>query len=325
MSRTVTSTPIMLLLALTATSGYADITLKYSSEASSEPNTVMVSGDKVRTESTNPRGKNMSIYDNKKKTLTLIDHQQKSYVVMDNDAIDKQAHRIHEMQKKALAEMQQQLQKMSPEQRQLMEQKMVTMGIAGIQSNQGSARFSTNRTNRSETVNGIRCEVYESFQNKEKIGEACIAGPNALRISSSDYQTLQGLFTFLRSMTKRFASGGTPSAGTEMSMFDNVEGLPVKMANTQGDTMILEDITNQALPTDLFNVPSGYKLADMSEPDKLDGSSSPRNTSDASNPSKRPSAGGGYGGNPRGYRGPYGQRGYGSPYPPPSPQGYPRY
>jgi hypothetical protein len=325
MSKTVNSIPILLLLSFTATSGFADVTLKYSSKTTGQPNTVMVSGVMVRTESINSQGKNMSIYDNRKKTLTLINNEQKTYVVVDSAVIEKQAKRIHERQKKIMEEVHQQLQTMSPEQRKLTEQKMAEQGVEGVKPKQAPSRISTNRTGRLETLNGIPCVVYETFRNEEKIGEACIAGPDALKISHADYQTLQGLFTFLRSMTKQFAAGAY-GAGNEMSMFDNVEGLPVKMANTQGDTIILEDVADKVLSAEQFSVPSDYTLADLSDPGKMDNSQGPTNSSPSGKHTQPPpGATGGYGSSQGGYRRPHGQGGYDGSYPSPPPQGYRRY
>lgn len=324
MSLTVKCTSIM-LLGFTATLGHADVTLKYDSQLNGEPHTVMVSGALVRTNSTNPQGKLMSIYDNNTKMLTLINDQQESYVVVDHAAIEEQAKRIYEQRERIMHDTQQQMHKMSPEQRKFMEQRLADMGMAGDESKQMPFRFSTEKTNRSEIVNGIRCEVYESFRNKEKLGEACIANPSALKISSSDYQTLQGLFAFLRSMTKRFVSG-SPGAGADISLFDNIEGLPVKMANIQGETMILTDIANQALPPELFVIPSGYKLTEWPHASAASGaiknsihkpkSGAPVNTT---------GSGDAYDHSPEGYHEPLDQRGYGGPYPSQGPSGYRRY
>lgn len=308
-----------ILLGFTAAIGHADITLNYSIRPNGEPNTVMVSGPMVRTESTTPRGKSMSVYDNNSKTLMLIDDRQKSYAIMNHATIEKQVKHIHELRERVWTETQQQLQKMPREQRRLMERRISDMGGSGDTSKRMPFRFSTSRTSRMETVNGIRCEVYESFRNKEKLGEACIAGSKALYISNSDYQTLQGLFAFLRYMTERFVSA-SPSSGADMSLFNNVGGLPVKMTNAHGQTMILQGIAKHNLPPELFVVPNGYQRVDLSNVRTVgDDFNNPSNKLEPSAPVYAPEASGAYASPSEGYRRPYGQRGYGGTYPPPPP------
>ncbi|MCP4408121.1 MAG: hypothetical protein GY807_10250, partial [Gammaproteobacteria bacterium] len=184
--------PGAIIAALNMTPCFADITLKYTTDEGGKPNTVMVSGAMIRTESNTPQGKNISLYDNRSKTLTIIDDQQKTYVVMNDITIKEQAKRMQAMQKQMMAQMQAQLKDMPQHQRRQVKEQMAKMGIDQSTANKPPPKFSTKRTHRSENVNGISCVIYESYQNTQKIGDACIAEAQALKISKSDYRTLQG-------------------------------------------------------------------------------------------------------------------------------------
>ncbi|MEN8131552.1 MAG: hypothetical protein ABFS45_15435 [Pseudomonadota bacterium] len=318
--------PGAIIAALSMTPCFADTTLKYTTDEGGKPNTVMVSGAMVRTESNYRRGKNMSFYDNRSKTLTIIDDQQKTYIVMNNITIKEQAKRMQAMQQQMLTQMQEQLKDLPQNQRRQMEEQMAKMGMGQPSANQPPPKFSTQRTHRSENVNGIGCVIYESYQNKQKIGDACIAEAQALKISKSDYQTLQGMFSFLRHLTRQFTMG-TPGGGSEIGMFDNVQGLPVKVTSTQGEVMTLSGISTQGLAAELFKIPDGYKSADMST---AFGSKTPpdgdRTTADVPGNSQRYAPPNGRRGYPPGSSGgPSAPNGDGGAYPPSPPQGYRRY
>jgi len=256
--------PAAILLVLIMLPGYADVTLKYISGAGGEPNTVMVSGAMVRTDSNAAQGSSTSLYDNRNNSLTIIDKQQKSYLVMDKETIKEQARRMQDMRKKMRAQMEEKLKGLPEDQRRQVEKQMAQMGMGNPGTQQPVPRFSSKQTGRSENVNGIKCIIYESYRDNEKIGDACIADPTSLKLSKSDYQTLQGMFSFLRTMTKQF-SFNSPGTKSEIGMFDDVEGLPIKVTNSQGSVMSLLSTSKQALSADLFKIPDGYQQADMSE------------------------------------------------------------
>lgn len=308
--------PGAIIAALSMTPCFADVTLKYTTGEGGEPNTVMVSGAMVRTESSYRQGKSMSLYDNRNKTLTIINDQKKTYIVMNDNTIKEQAKRMQSMQKQMMTKMQEQLKDMPQNQRRQLEEQMAKMGMDHPSANKLPPKFSTKRTHRSENINGIGCVIYESYQNNQKMGDACIAEAQALKISKADYQTLQGMFSFLRQMTRQFTMGA-PGGGSEMGMFDNVQGLPVKVTSTEGEVMTLSGISTQGLAAELFKMPDGYKPADMTEPSEGKTPPGVGGATDAPGGSERYVP-------PRG-RGDYAPGSSDRSYPPSPPQGYRRY
>ena len=247
-----------------AMSAHADSTLNFTTGKGAEPNTVMVSQGKVRMESVTPQGKSVMIYDDSQKHFISFSDQQKNFMVMDQNSVKQQVRMMQEMKQKWQAKMQEQMKQMSPEQRQQMEQQMAKMGMGESQPNQPpTPKFTVNKTNRTENVNGVSCTVYESFRGSERIGDACIASPEALRLSKTDYKTLKGMFAFQRDMQKQFASAsGRQSAQNDMGMFDKVEGLAVKVTDNRGGVMTLGGISHDGLATELFKIPAGYQKVD---------------------------------------------------------------
>jgi hypothetical protein len=252
------------LCGATVMSAHADSTLKFSTGAGAEPNTVMVSQGKVRMESVAPQGKSVVIFNDHQKHFISVNEQQKKYMLMDQNSIKEQVKMMKEMKKQWQTRMQEQMKKMSPEQRQQMEQQMAKMGTGPSQPGQPPApKFTVKKTNKTENVSGVRCTVYESFRGSERLGDACIASPEALKLSKTDYQTLKGMFAFQRNMQKQFAmASGRPTAKNDMGMFDNIEGLAVKVTDNQGHVMTLASISHEPLAQALFKIPADFEKVD---------------------------------------------------------------
>jgi hypothetical protein len=252
------------LFGATIMSAHADSTLKFSTGTGAEPNTVMVSQGKVRMESVTPQGKSVVIFNDNQKHFMSLNEQEKKYMLMDQNTIKEQVRMMKEMKKQWQAKMQEQMKQMSPEQRQQMEQQMAKMGAGPSQPGQPPApKFTVNKTNRTENVSGVRCTVYESFRGSERLGDACIASPEALKLPKTDYQTLKGMFAFQRNMQKQFATAsGRPTAQNDMGMFDNVEGLAVKVTDNQGHIMTLASISHEPLAQKLFSIPADFEKVD---------------------------------------------------------------
>lgn len=260
----VIAVPSAALLGLSYLPSHADTTLRYDVGTGKDPNIVMISGDKVRMESTTPQGKAVMIYDDRSKSFIALDSQKKNFVVMDRTSIQQQGQRMQAMQQQMMAQMQERLKQMPEDQRKEMEEKMAQMGIGGASTKPPQPpSFSTKKSTRAETISGVTCVVYESYMGSEKIGDACIASAKTLKLSTADYKTLQGMFAFQRDMQKQFASAaGNPASQNQMGMFDNVDGLPVKVTSHQGGGMTLVGISNQPLAPDIFKIPSDYKQVD---------------------------------------------------------------
>lgn len=266
MSRNVVRNLIATLLCVATTCAFADSTLKFRTRKNSDTNAVMIHGDKVRMESATPEGAQISIYNSQDKTFTVLNAEQKSYIVMDQNSVKEQAIRIKDTQKRLMAQMREQMRNMPPEQRKMVEQKMAELSSVDTGKMKPS-KYSARKTGNTKRVNGIECDVYQSYRDDRSLGDACIADRKALNLSEADYTTLRSMFAFLRDMKMQFASGsGVPTPETEMGLFENIDGLPVKVTSTSGDQMTLDDVSNKALSPDLFKIPTGFKKVDMRNP-----------------------------------------------------------
>lgn len=264
LSKTLTAATV---IAAGVAAAHADTILKFQSNRSNDVNSVLISNGKVRMDSSNQGTKETSIYDDQGRTFTVVNPQQKQYVVMDRTSIQEQAKRMKRMQEEVMTQVREQMKNMPPEQRQELEQQMAPFGDGGDAANKPTPKYSTKKTRKTGTLNGVSCVVYKSYRDGRLIGDACIASLDVLGISKGDYKTLRSMFAFMRDMAKEFASAtGTSVPQSDMTLFENVNGLPVKMTNVNGDIMTLAGASNQALSPDLFAIPAGYQEAELAGP-----------------------------------------------------------
>jgi hypothetical protein len=126
----------------------------------------------------------------------------------------------------------------------------------------------TVKTDRRENVGGTNCTIYEVVRDSEKMGEACVAGPEDLRISEADYNALKEANRFMESLAKSaMASSETPAAAMEQFGGGDFEGLPVYMKDpASGLENKLTQVSTQRLAATLFQLPAGYEKIDISQP-----------------------------------------------------------
>lgn len=264
----------------------ADTTLEFDA-AQGGMNTVMVKDGRVSMATGNPPQAQISLYDSRAGTFTIVNPEQRTYMVLDNASIQAQAKQVQAMRQQMMAQVQERMKQMPPEQRQLMEQQMARMGMGPTAGTQPTPNFSTRKTGQTESINGIACEVYESYRDDQPVGKACVASAKALGVSEDDYRTLKNMFSFTQSMAKEFAaSSGTPTPPNPLSVFDKTDGLPVKISGPSGNLMTLATVSNNAVSAENFQVPAGYRQTDLSQ---MMGGAGPRSQGSSTPYGRQPS------------------------------------
>jgi uncharacterized membrane protein YgcG len=299
MSNRVILVSVAAILGVATSTAVADTTLQFTTNQGDKPNWVMIKDGMVRMVSSSPQGEQVSIYDNNRKTFTVLDDKEKTYMVMDRNTVQEQAQSFKQMQQQMMAQMQERLKEMPAEERQQMEEQMAKYGFGTGAKKAPQPQFTTRKAGRTETVNGMQCEVYESLQDGKPVGQACVASIQSLGLSQADYNTLKGMFAFTRDMAAQFAAAaGGPMPPNPMSTFDNVEGLPIKVSGTGGEVMTLEGISHNSLSPNYFGIPVGYTRMDLSQP-----MGGPQGQGGSQGQGGGPSGQGGYPGQGGGYGG----------------------
>ncbi len=223
---------------------FADTVVHYtiSDGLSSQPDkrVAYVANGMVRVVNTAGRIEPEAIFDSNTGDLTLIDHQQKSYIKVNEEELTAMAGQIKNLIDSVMSEL--------PFNNPLApRQNSKSVKHSGVQR-----RFA-----------GISCELYEIQVNGEKESEVCIAKSNRLDISPNDYETLESLYKTGDKLarTARETIGQSLGPIPEFGAGD-LGGLPVYIMSVSSGSqleLILKDISSELVSAEYFKIPEGYQ------------------------------------------------------------------
>ncbi len=243
----------------------ADATVTYEqlNGAQKTTNTMKIKDGKIRF--TPPtQNNNYSIYDSQSGSLTHVDTNQKRYLSMDEKAIAEQAQKAREQMDQMRKAMEAKMEGMPPAQREQIE-KMMNNHLTRVDKTQPAPKLDQKKTNRTETVAGIECTVYESFFNGVKVSEICIAEPDKMGLDAADAQTLTNMQSFMKQMQKmaqQMMNTNTPVS--------EINGIPLhtKLYAPDGSIKMetrLSSINTDKLSDDTVSIPAGYSQIQMNQ------------------------------------------------------------
>ena len=227
-----------------SSAAFADVKAVYHADGK-ESSSLAVKGHLVRWTFHDPRGRQVMVFDNKRKVMTVVDHSRKQVVEMNEDSI-----KALKQQMKAMREqMQAQLKNLPPEQRKMIEQRM---GVGPTKTKVVAKKGKTDK------ISGYPCRHYDMQVNGKSEQQVCVASLADAGVSAKDYKTLEGMFGFMQKMAESQSGGVTP--------FANIKGLPVQMKEQRtGRLQTVKSISKDGLADALFEVPP-YKRVDPFAP-----------------------------------------------------------
>lgn len=227
----------------------ADTTLEYAGSGQA-PRIIAVAGGKVMMSAD---AQNDVLYDASSRTLTMVNHANKTYTRMDEARMKQLA----AVAKNAMQNIDALMANLPAEQRAQL-QGMMPSGGSGI------PQVSVQNTGRKDTVNGKSCEVWETRMNNAVESEMCVAGQDAVSVSGADMATLRQLF---QATSQIAAQAGMSDAGAEWQALDGKIPLRiVEMAGGQRHVYTLKQASSDKVPASRFAVPNGYREQAMALP-----------------------------------------------------------
>ena len=222
------------------------------SEGKTDPQTIYLAGDRLRMDVSEGLEKNSMLFDAKTNTLTMLDHQEKAYVEITEEDALKLHKGMQDMQQQMKARMQEQMKDMSAEERKAMEQMMSQLG-EGMLSEKPQRRIEA--TEQRQSVSGFDCDIVNLYKDGQKEQQWCITSPEALGMTTSEYQTFAALMAMLDKL-----------AGDEAGTLTQIGGLPVRTVNyeegEQQEVTALNNVRQEGVAAELFKVPAGYTRQD---------------------------------------------------------------
>jgi len=227
-------------------------------------------GDRLRIDMAAPpsgQGASSLVFDANAQVLRILRHDDESYVEIDRQTADQIGATMAAARKK----MQEQLAKMPPQQRALME-KMMQGGAIPLPNPDAPKKavpLEAKPSGETDDVGGTACTVYALTRGGESKGDVCVAAWDAVGIAPSDIAVLKKLGAFQRKMTEALA-GSIPGAEQPFELLERVDGFPLRTRRLEDGKVVsetyFEDLTQRDVPADAFAVPADYTKKSVDRP-----------------------------------------------------------
>jgi len=220
-------------------------------------NQTQIDSTRMRAESTGPTGgKHVVMFDGTKQVLTMIDPDKKTYNEITKADVDAMAAQVAP----AMAQMQEMLKSMPPEQRAKLEAAM--KGRGGAVPGAAAAKTVYKKVG-TDKVGKWTCDKYEGYRGDVKTSELCTVDPKELGFTASDLDVAKQMAAFFKSFMPQMADQGF-HVGTVAEQ--GFSGVPVRQTFTiSGHQTVMEitDVSRHAFPDSVFQVPAGYQKTSL--------------------------------------------------------------
>ncbi|MEM9532011.1 MAG: DUF4412 domain-containing protein [Pseudomonadota bacterium] len=254
----------LLIAAVLTQAAVADTTLIFTSadNEGTETSKTEIADGMVRMSTPGTDGD--MVFDSNNNRIIALNHQDRSYMIMDQATIEK----LINMQKQMMAQMEAQLQALPASQREQMK-KMMGQMMPGGMGNEPQPR-SYERTGESREIAGYDCEVLEVYSGDRKASEQCVVDASDLDIPDADYATVRGMMDFVQQLAEGFSQMsdeivdfGEPGEDEIPVQFTHYS----KMAGT--NTGQLQSISQDDIDPAVFAIPNNYKEQKIPELDQF--------------------------------------------------------
>ena len=223
---------------------------KTTVNGASETHQIQMTPQRMRADVAGPNGLTTVVFDATKQVLYLINTDRMTY----SEITKAEAEQMGAQLSGAMAQMQEALKSLPPEQRAQMEAMMKGRGMPGLGAPPAKTSYKKGGTQR---VGKWTCDVYEIQANGQRTGELCTVNPQALGLTPADLAVSRQLADFMRSILPQGAEALFQIGAADVGF----TGVPVRrVVNVLGRETISEmsDATRQDIPDSMFVVPAGF-------------------------------------------------------------------
>ena len=220
-----------------------------TSNGTSETSQVQIEKTRMRAEAAGANNaRQVVIFDGTAQVMRLIDMDKKTYTEMTKADVDRMADQMAG----AMAQMQDALKNLPPEQRAQMEQMMRGRGMPA------AAPAVQYRKTGTDKVGKWTCDKYEGTVNGQKTSEVCTVSPAALGFTVADFEVTRQMADFFKKLMPQNADQ-LFRLGSDDQGFS---GIPVRQVHTVAGMTVtseLVDVARQNFPDSTFAVPAGFQ------------------------------------------------------------------
>jgi hypothetical protein len=230
-----------------------------------------VTGDRMRTDQQSMDGRltTSAIFLGETDQMYMIDHDKKTYMVMDKAQIDAMAQQMSA----AMQQMQEALAQVPPEQREMMERMM--KGRMQTENYEPPAPQVVTDLGESGSVNGVACQWKQLTRDGQLESKVCVSDENAIAggkemvaLAHEMREFAEGLTQMASSVSSMPMLGGGTAQDAWVGMTADVGGFAIVAEDYDGEGKLMrrstfESADQVAIPDEEFNPPSGYERQTM--------------------------------------------------------------
>jgi hypothetical protein len=223
------------------------------SNGTMETSQIQIEKTKMRAERGIGGRPQVVVFDSDAQVIRMIDPERKTYREMTKADVD----RIGSQMSGAMAQMQEQMKSLPPEQRERMEATMRGRGI-------GAAVVKTEyRRNGTDKVGKWTCDKYDGYKKDEKVSEICTVAPATLGLTPADFEITKQAAQFFQKLNPQTGDQQIFSIGGPDQGFS---GIPVRSIVTAGQRQItteVTEVTRKSFASDSYAVPAGFTKQEL--------------------------------------------------------------
>jgi hypothetical protein len=218
-------------------------------------NEVQLDKTHMRAEAHEGGRNNVVIYDATKQVIDMVDLSAKTYREVNKADMDQ----LKGQADSALAQMQEQLKNLPPQQRQAIEQMMRARGGLPGANPAASGPKIQYRAAGSDKVGQWTCTKYEGYVGQQKTSEVCTVDPKDLGLTAADFEVGRQLAEFMKTLAPAAADRLMTIGKAEEQGFSGVPVRQISYQNGQVDsTLELTEVRHTSFPASTFEVPAGF-------------------------------------------------------------------
>jgi Domain of unknown function (DUF4412) len=200
----------------------------------------------------------MFLTDGGRNRMVLLDRAKNEYREIDEQTMKQLGAQINA----AMAQMQEQMKNLPPEQRKMVEQ-MMKGKMPQAAANAAPKTVYTAKGGGS--VSGFSCTKYEGMEGNQKVADVCAASASQIRLAPGDFQVFQKMKDFVASLTSAMSSLPFYSNLAAGRYFENgIEGFPIQRISYENgkadDRSELKSVTPASFSDADFSLGNAKKI-----------------------------------------------------------------
>ncbi|MEM1322965.1 MAG: hypothetical protein AAGG75_22055 [Bacteroidota bacterium] len=190
------------------------------------------------------------------KEMIAIDHEKKSYMVINGEMIAQMKGAMSGFQK----EMEEVYKNMPPEAQEQMKKAQKEGGMNFGMGGMAPKEIKAVNSGEKGTQAGYSCVRYDILEDGQKKREIWIAPWSSIEGGAEVKKAMMGFMTFMQQLSDEMTQGMPGGGGNLFDDIDYEEGMPVMIFDLETkEKTILQSAKKMTLPANTFGPPAGYK------------------------------------------------------------------